>query len=188
MKTFKQFLSEASSPNAQDDLEYAIGDGDLQGVKEALANGADPNGVDMDGDPILSSAINYDNIEIVKALLDAGADIGVQSERIGFMDHEGNTKDDPTVGPMEGDNVLHFASAEMTKFLLSRGAKAVLNARRGEGDGDTPLELAVNNGNVDKIKVLLDAGARIDVDEIVVNSGRNKQFVLEKLRAAGANV
>lgn len=60
------------------ELEEAIDAGDVSAVERVLAEGADPNGVDEDGFPYLTSAIlledNSKALQIVKLLLKAGAD------------------------------------------------------------------------------------------------------------------
>ncbi|MFA5106679.1 MAG: ankyrin repeat domain-containing protein, partial [Candidatus Micrarchaeia archaeon] len=61
-------------------LLEAVSSGDLAGVKEALAAGADVNAKDRDGYTALMVASYWGHMDIVKLLIAAGADVNAKSE------------------------------------------------------------------------------------------------------------
>jgi HEAT repeat protein len=61
--------------NADEQLKRAASDGNLSGVIEALANGADVNARGEYGDTALNEAAEYGHIEVVRHLIESGADI-----------------------------------------------------------------------------------------------------------------
>jgi len=103
-----------------------------------LEHGADPN-MFMRSSKALAIAVTIGNVEIVRYLIDAGADINYTSS--------------------DGVSVLHKAalngSVSTVKLLLERGA--YVNER--QVTGTTALMLAVTNGHNKIVEILLDAGA-----------------------------
>jgi ankyrin repeat protein len=71
----------AKKPRKFDGLCHAIADGSAADVRQLLASGADPNEVEEAGDvtPLMYAAIRGD-LEIVKALVEAGADVNALAE------------------------------------------------------------------------------------------------------------
>ena len=83
-------------------------------------------------------------IDIVKVLIDNGADINV-IDRLGngilfypIMGAWGSVKNEPTTYPIAPPNL------ELLRYLIERGASVCLPT----DEGNTPLHLAVQNGNV----------------------------------------
>lgn len=56
-------------------LHDAIKKGDVTKVEELLVEGADPNGLDPNGNPLIFLAVEFGNVSIVKELMGAGADL-----------------------------------------------------------------------------------------------------------------
>ncbi len=87
-------------------------------------------------------------VEIVRMLIDAGADVNAQ-------DDEEDTKCTP----------LHYAAfnghEEIVRMLIDAGAN--LNVQNGSDS--TPLHDAAQNEQVKVIKILIDAGARKDIKD-----------------------
>ena len=121
---------------------------DADAVRALLATGADVNAAQGDGMTGLHWAARHGATEIVRLLLDAGADRGVTT-RLG--DH----------------TPLHVASragqAPTVSMLLDAGAAA--NARTTTGA--TPLHFAAVAGNVNTLTTLLDHGADANAREPV---------------------
>ena len=103
-----------------------------------ISAGVDVN-VRINGDdwPPLISAITFENLSAVKALIDAGADINLASKN--------------------GGTPLHFSNGAVTQTLLEHGAK--VNACNNRGW--TPLHSAAFFGRVDAVKMFLSGGAEL---------------------------
>ena len=111
-------------------------------VRWALEHGADVHGnVHADGDKALRIAVLYGHIEVVKVLLEAGADV-----------HAYN------------DKALRFAAerghVEVVKVLLEAGADV-------HAYDDWALRWAAGEGHVEVVKVLLKAGANAHANDDV---------------------
>tara|TARA_Y100001970_G_scaffold36092_1_gene44621 strand:+ start:3997 stop:4641 length:645 start_codon:yes stop_codon:yes gene_type:complete len=93
----------------------------------------------------LFDAVECGNIEIVKMMIQFGADKDMKDK--------------------DGDSALHYAAqfghTDVVKLLLDAGAvKEVKN-----NDGATPLHYAIGENNFDAVKLLLDAGAEMEVKD-----------------------
>ena len=118
--------------------------GDLAGVKAALAAGADPNDwelTDSNDDTLLIQVIRGgegDSLSICEALLDSGAD----------MDHEGDY--DSTALHRAG----YAGKADIALLLFKRGARLDTLDKMGQ----TPCEAMLDEGKDDTALALIDAG------------------------------
>lgn len=138
---------------------------DIDLVEKLLDEGS---GIDdtFEGYTPLAVAINKREIEIIKLLLDRGADI--------------NKKSVVSYGAFSPNDTLYpilIASKYSTdinilSLLIKRGAIIDIKNQHGA----TALMLAVNNKNVDAIKLLLDAGADIDIKNNEGNSALSYSF------------
>jgi ankyrin repeat protein len=103
-------------------IHDAAYDGNIEAVKQHLADGADVNGKDEDGYAPLHFAALVGHKEIAELLIANGADV--------------NAKDGTGWTP------LHYPAAkghkEIVELLIGKGAD--LNAK--DEDGDTPLDFA----------------------------------------------
>ena len=121
-------------------LFAAIASGDAALVRDLLTRGAGPNACDSRGWPALFLAIDAGSVDAVQALLDQGADLTMK---------------------MTGDSALQIAAFRdnlvIARMLLERGAGVDVNFH-GE-EGDMPLKTAAGHGNIELVKLFLDAGA-----------------------------
>ncbi len=123
------------------ELCEAAQEGDLAGVKEMLAAGANANArIDGDGSPLIAAA-RSGNMQIAQLLLDSGADANM---------------------PVEGDgSPLIMAAAtgrlDQVALLIQRGADVNLAV---EGD-ENPLMGAAEGGHLAVVRLLVDRGADI---------------------------
>lgn len=105
-------------------------------VKILLDNGAQSL-INNEGETPLGIAVNHNNIKVVKALLEGGADVH-------SIDSHGKT-------------ALHIAAtnghAEVAKLLLEKGAWITLDFI--DKDRNSPLHLAAKNGHAEVIEALI---------------------------------
>ena len=158
----KEFDSKGIS-SAQD-LSGAVFTGDLTAVKQALANGADPNAQDpQSGSTLLATAALMGHTKVVAQLLEHGADINGRSR--------------------DGGTALHAAAflgrIETVKFLLEKGADANLQSNIG----GTAMDGAKLDWEFTKAIISM---IQIEVDEAEVKAGRTK--VIELLSKQPKNV
>ena len=134
-------LGESSNKTA---LVLAVKEGNIDPVKGLLAQGVSPDTRDGDGVPVLMWASEGGYAEIVKLLLDDGADVNAE-----------RTKDGTTV-LMETAEEGH---AGIVKLLLENGAE--VNSKRKK-DGITALMEAADKCHDEIVGMLLDKGADPD--------------------------
>jgi ankyrin repeat protein len=126
-------------------------------AKLLLAAGADPNVEVDDGYPggrrvVLQTAVGWGNIEIMKALLAAGAKV----------DHVDKS----------GQQPIHTAAArgsiEAAKVLLATGARVDAEIKSNEMDwmnGRQPLHIAAFHGNTATVEFLISMGADVNAKD-----------------------
>ncbi len=100
----------------------------------------------------LHMAVNNNNIEIVKLLLDNGADV--------------NAKD------VEENTPLHIASEKgytkvVNQLLTNKKSKNKININEKDNDWNTPLHMAANNNKIGIVKLLLDNGADVNAKDVL---------------------
>jgi ankyrin repeat protein len=155
-------------------LVSAVANNNLQQVLEALRHGADVNEpLNFGESPILTFSIGGGDVEIVKTLLAAGADVN-RTTRC-------------------SDTALCCAIAkrypEIVKVLLEAGADINIVT----ADDLTPLSLASRMGNVEIVKMLIGAGADVNATDkdgktaLLEASCRGKTEIVKMLIEAGAD-
>jgi len=121
-------------------LFKAIRSGRVLPVREALADGADPNArLLKTGMTALSEALTCGHVDIARALIEAGADV--------------NAPDGDGCRPL--DVALLYAGRPGVKLLIDRGAEVNYIA----DDGNTGLMAAAGFGDVTLVEMFLAAGA-----------------------------
>jgi ankyrin repeat protein len=133
-------------------LQTAVYDNDQAKVRQLLDNGADVRGKGKYGDDALSLASSCGRTEIVKLLLDAGADINRDLNGYSAIKCAAYNNHAETVGLLldrgatDGGGALLMASqrghAETVRLLLNRG----IDVNTKNTQGKTALELARENG------------------------------------------
>ena len=148
--TYCIFMGKACST-----ILHAICWGTLSGLKMLLDVGLDPNVLNVEGNSPIYTAIKHERgVEFVEALIDAGADVHLK----------GNYKTclSPVVFASGSlyetrDNVLDITRSCL-KLLLKVGA----NPNGAIDDLYTPLEWAIICNNAPSVRILIDAGAKVN--------------------------
>jgi ankyrin repeat protein len=129
-------------------LITAIDTGTLDKVHDKLNKVTRVNAGDAEKkDTPLHHAMSHGNIDIVKELLNIGADVKAVNQ--------------------DGDTPLHVASAfgheAVAALLLDQESGRLADMKAVNKDGDTPLHLASGYGQGAVVKVLLEHGADVEV-------------------------
>jgi ankyrin repeat protein len=153
-------------------LWWAARDGRIADVERLLAEGADPNAVDIDAEAPLHAAARWGHTAVVETLLTQGADpgmsalygmtplhIAVEEARLGVTRALLNGGSDVNARDMFGASPLHQAAAhgnyELASLLLAHGA----DPRALDDGATTPPQLAARSGNAALEKLLLFSAA-----------------------------
>ena len=152
-------------PAADSPLADAAMQGDLGQVRSLLAENADVNVAQGDGSTALHWAAYWDDSEMARVLLEAGANVGATT-RIG----------DFTPLLM----AARSGSAAIIELLLDRGA----DVDAPNAAGTTALMLAAAAGKPDAVKLLLDRGADVDARDTI--NGQTAAMFAAATNSAGA--
>ena len=176
----------------------------VEDVKREIENGADVNAKDSEGGNALMYAVaSNSNPEVLKKLIDAGADVN------SYIDS------DPVYIPIL-IMAIEQGNAIITKILLDSGANVnakvtvkedVLKMSAStsnstinkmtkmiqEMDGKTPLVFAIAAGNIEIIKILINAGANVNASyggltPLMMSLSHNNPEIIKILVDAGADV
>lgn len=122
-------------------LHDAAGKGDVEMVRELLAEGVDVNQLDtMVGTPLTKAAMAGE-AEVVRVLIEAGADTDLQGGMIGLTPLQAAVNSSP----------------EVTRILLDAGADISVR----DMSDNTLLHGAAEGGNIEIVKLLLEFGADV---------------------------
>ena len=119
--------------------------GDRATALRLLANRADPNVLGPDGTTAIMWAAHHDQLDVVQALIKAGANVKLKNQ----------------FGTSALAEAAVIGSAPIIDALLKAGADP--NTKNPEGE--TPLMAVARSGHVDAARRLLDAGADVNAKE-----------------------
>lgn len=168
--------STIAAATADNRLLEAVKNKDSQTAHALLERGhQDVNTVDSQGMTPLLWAAHWDDLDMVKCLLDAGADAKLANRFGGTALHEAST----------------FGDVAMMEALIKAGADP--NAVRGQGD--TPLMVAVHSAKPDAVNLLLEHGAQVDARDgwygetpLMIAVSQNYAAIAKTLITHGADV
>lgn len=120
----------------------------LEIIKTLLAAGANVNATDEKGRTTLLWAVPISPLEVIQALLNAGADPNIRAE----------------MNYVLGDTALMAAASakrpEVVRALLEKGAEVNRSDQERRG---TPLLYSIKEHNLETVKILLEHGADVNV-------------------------
>jgi uncharacterized protein len=184
----------ASVSTAELFTQIALGRADS--VYQLVESGANPDGVNAEGETALLMAIEQNRVPIAKYLINAGAGInkGNASGTTPLMQVvlNGNkaipkTLSDGTVVAIQPQTNMQQYFADL---LISKGAE--INA--GDKKGDTALSLASSVGNLDAARYLIQRGADVNKKNLkgqtplMIASKKGNYAIVEELIMAKADI
>jgi uncharacterized protein len=140
------FILMAGCACAKSDIADAAQRGNIQAVRQLIAQNADVKAPQADGTTALHWAAQADNLELAELLIQAGAQVSPAN----------------AVGATPLLQAALNGSARMMERLIAGGADPNAKLTRS---GDTALMLASRTGKVDAVRVLLDRGANANAQE-----------------------
>ena len=132
-------------------------------VKLLVARGAQVNATDKEGRTALMRAVDRGDVEVVEALLQAGADASVVNQKGATALMYALQKPSP-YNPQETAK-LTKRRIEAARLLLLRGKIGDVNAP--DENGETLLMRAVNLGETELVKALLERGADANRSDVL---------------------
>ncbi|XP_076006164.1 ankyrin repeat and SOCS box protein 15b isoform X2 [Genypterus blacodes] len=193
-------------------LGIAAEHGNAEALDILIQHGGDVSAQAINGDSVLYDAAGSGNLDCVELLLSHGADANVASNAFQLPIHraayEGHYLALRTLIPLtrkkairlSGQNPVHSAAdggqAVCLELLLQKGfdVNALLGTDISENYGDlrkSPLFFAVCNGDLTCAQMLLEAGARTDLDPlrcILVAIRAERHELVRLLLSYGAEV
>ncbi|HZI92853.1 MAG TPA: ankyrin repeat domain-containing protein [Patescibacteria group bacterium] len=172
-------------PPADTPLTSAVEKADATGVKDLLAQGADPGETDSHGLTALIRAARRGDVAVTRVLLQGGASVdqrdsfvngwtalmhATHTGRIEIMRDLLDAGADVNASNRHGVTALLLASGDQSdaivRLLLDRGADPHLRA----ASGASPLTNAVANGRSDQVKALLERAPDLRLDDSLADS------------------
>ena len=132
----------------------AAWEGEIQEIKDLIAEGANVNGKDVEGDTALHIAVMRNRTDIAELLIANAADLNAKSEA---SDSKFSMRSPTASTPLQ--IAVFEGYLEMAKLLLAKGADA--NAKAD--NGNTALHYAVFAGHKAVVELLLANGSDLDV-------------------------
>ncbi|TGM43982.1 ankyrin repeat domain-containing protein [Leptospira biflexa] len=150
-------LSEAYENKEYIELLQAVIKGDKGKLETLINNGANPNYLEDEKLPLLIWAICANNLDSYEVLLKAGGDPNMG----GNFQKDIRSKSIPE----DGWSSMVYASALSNPSFLKMAIKygGDLNAQKGNSGTGFPLLVATRFGQFENIKILIEAGADINI-------------------------
>ena len=188
---FSILLSTIYCDEVQDKFFDSVFNQDVDGIKNAVAQGANPNQQNEYGMPPIAYAASVDNAAIVKLLLDYKVDINTQN-------NEGATALHYVIGMKHNDLIdillqnganvnivdrynqspLFIAAMTGNEYAASKIIKSTKDINSRNSNDFTPLMIAAQNNNINVIKILLDN--KVNIEDVRKRGGTALSFAADK--------
>jgi ankyrin repeat protein len=190
--------SRQESAAAQRILQMAVSQGDVQEVRSLLAKGVDPNTPALAAMPAIHTAAFYGHHEVLRILLDAGANLRLKGPK-GFcaLRYAVMARDDVAatiliergsdVASLSNDSTspLHTAvnndDPVCARLLLDHGLSAFASVTAPPAGYLTPFQLAVHRGRIGLIE-LFARGNEVDFDQTSHSGKTLEELAVGKLK------
>ena len=164
----------------QTPLMLACQSHNMKAINFLLNKGADVNLQDQDGYTALHYAVKRKNFDAVSCLVDNRADVNLftsskqtplmmacQSHDMEIINFLGiNKGTDVNLQDRDGQSALHFASLDSCYWLIQNLA----DVNMCDNHNCTPLMLASRNTDVKKVAMLIENGAKVDLQDVDGNT------------------
>jgi len=172
----EQLLAAGANPNALGpDCTYPLHHANADKTRILIAKGADPKCCNRVGATPLHLAAMGDDVNRIQQLLDAGASINktcsigytpiARAVQMGCCNAAKFLKDRGACLDIYQETIVNLAvvsgSVDMVKLFVTSE-----NVNEKDSDGDTPAHTWVGSDNLDILKVLLDNGADLTVENV----------------------
>lgn len=144
-------------------LMLAVNHNNIECIRLLIAAGASLNFMDKFGQTALGNAVKLGRLDCVQLLLESGAD--VEGSATGEIS--------PLLLAVESK---HSQAVELTRLLLQVGAS--VNAIKSDENQQTALHIAAEREGVEILKLLIQYGANLDVED--GNGGTPLQYATQR--------
>ena len=161
----KRFAEDDYQPSGFTDLILACDLGLVALLKHVLSKGANLDARDKEGATALNRAVEQNNVEVVRILLENGADIEADDWDTPWRDEIDEDGSEREVKRFSGRPLMQATMNEehtMMRELLAAGADLEARAKVGSLKGQSALHFAIFFGDESTMRILLDGGADVN--------------------------
>jgi len=156
-------------------LLLACKHGNMQMAQFLLSKNADPNLVSSECGPV-HEAVRKHNVPLVELLIEKKGNVNLPAEggktpiMFAILEKHFDMAElllkkgaDPKIKSLSGANALHFVVMDGDRAQVEKFLSCGINEKNA--NGKTPLHIAAEKGNIDAIKVLLNANAVTNIKD-----------------------
>lgn len=165
-------------------LAKMVSRGNTEDIQSFVRNGVDPNYIEDGAVPLLMWAMCADRVSSFKALLDAGADPNMigNGHGLGSGKGHGNIEDGSIIYEGWSATVAAAASGQPDFLRLALQHGGDLDASKGVRSNGRPLLQAAYNGLFSNVKILVAAGADVNVHHVKYSGNTAPELALVRGR------